>query len=343
MAMDPAFSSGPAFERLPSFSSAHDILAEECGWQIGCSKFLQEGEMHNSQLIVTERGFLGKGAVGIVEEVQVEGFEETFARKRVMLSKGKQAAIRDRMDVKSEIENLKSLDHYNIVKILGCYEEQWGRTPTICVLMFPAGDADLEHFLYEECQPPVSVQHRHWIRFWIDALASALAYMHAEGIHHEDIKPTNIVHRGAQILFTDFSSSRRLEAGQTTSTESSAKASRLFAAPEAMCEDGKVFRHGSKSDVFSLGLVYVEMFTVLVGKTVDEMRDFVFEGETQARRYCRATDRIFEFLGPRSCRNWEKSWESFIKEILHPKRRLRPSAEEIFYKLEDSGLWDVEL
>jgi hypothetical protein len=110
-----------------------------------------------------------------------------------------------------------------------------------------------------------------------------------------------------------------------------------------MCEDGKVFRHGSKSDVFSLGLVYVEMFTVLVGKTVDEMRDFVFEGETQARRYCCATDRIFEFLGPRSCRNWEKSWESFIKEILHPKRRLRPSAEEIFYKLEDSGLWDVEL
>jgi serine/threonine protein kinase len=337
MAMSPAFFLGPAFKRLPS------SIAEECGWQIGRDKFLQEGEMHNSQLIVTERGFLGKGAVGIVEEVQVKWVEKPFVRKRIMLSKGKRAAVRDRMDIKSEIENLKSLDHKNIVKILGCYEEQWGQTPTICVLMFPAGDADLGHFLYEECQPPVSVQHRHWIRFWIDDLASALAYMHAEGIHHEDIKPTNIVHRGAQILFTDFSSSRRLEAGQTTSTESSAKGSRLFAAPEAMCEDGKVFRHGSKSDVFSLGLVYVEMLTVLVGKTVDEMRDFVFEGEIQARRYCRATDRILEFLGPRSCRNWEKSWESFIKEILHPKRRLRPSAEEIYYKLDDSGLWTVEL
>jgi serine/threonine protein kinase len=336
MAMTPAFFLGPAFRRFPSF------VAEECGWQIGQYKFLQEGEMHNSQLIVTERGFLGKGAVGIVEEVQVKGFEKPFVRKRIMLSKGKRAAVRDRMDIKSEIENLKSLDHKNIVKILGCYEEQWGQTPTICVLMFPAGDADLGHFLYEECQS-TSEKHRRWIFSWFYDLASALAYMHAQRIHHEDIKPTNIVHRGERILFTDFSSSRRLEAGQSTSTESSAKASRLFAAPEAMPENGEVLRHGSKSDVFSLGLVYVEMFTVLVGKTVDEMRDFVFEGETQARRYCRATDRIFEFLGPRSCRNWEKAWESSIKEILHPKRRLRPSAEEVSYRIYDLGLWDVEL
>jgi serine/threonine protein kinase len=314
----------------------HRILADECGWQIGRNKFLLENEIRNTQLVVTERGFLGKGVVGIVEEVRVPGFEKTFARKRIMLSKGKQASIRDRMEIQSEIENLKSLDHKNIVKILGCYEEQWGRTPTICVLMFPVGDADLGHFLYEQCQP-ASEQHKLWIRSWFRCLASALAYMHAQGIHHEDIKPANLVHRGDTIIFTDFSSSRRLEAGQDTSTESSAKASRLFAAPEAMSDDGTVLRHGSKSDIFSLGLVYVEMLVVLMGSSVYAMRDFVFKDKMQEKRYCHVIDEILCFVA-----------HGLLPEglslytMLYPTRQFRPSADNIVESLENGEQWSEE-
>jgi hypothetical protein len=308
---------------------SHEALAEECGWQIGRNKFLPENEIGNTELVVTERGFLGKGVVGIVEEVQVPGFERQFARKRIMLSKGKQAAARDRMDIQSEIESLKSLDHENIVKVLGCYEEQWGRIPTICVLMFPAGDEDLGHFLYEQCQQ-ASKQHKQWIHSWFLCLASALAYMHAQGIHHEDIKPANIVHRGDTILFTDFSSSRRLEAGQDTSTESSAKASRLFAAPEAISDDGKVLRHGSKSDIFSLGLVYVEMLVILRGESVEEFRNFVFEGDTRIKRYCHIVDRIFYLFINRT---WWPYWTMLLGDMLRPVRQMRLSAQEVSSRL----------
>lgn len=100
--------------------------------------------------------------------------------------------------------------------------------------------------------------------------------MHSQRIHHEDMKPQNIIHRGERIYFTDFSSSRSFEAGQATSTANPARASRLFAAPEAFYpNDGTLVRHGSKTDVFSLGLVFVEMLTVLAGFDVDSLHDYL--------------------------------------------------------------------
>jgi hypothetical protein len=74
-------------ERKVSHISCHETLADECGWQIDRNKFLAQNETHNTQLVITERGFLEKGVIGIVEEVEVKGFEKTLARKRIMLSK----------------------------------------------------------------------------------------------------------------------------------------------------------------------------------------------------------------------------------------------------------------
>ncbi|KAH7413769.1 kinase-like domain-containing protein [Phaeosphaeria sp. MPI-PUGE-AT-0046c] len=305
------------------------ILAEECGWQVGLEKFLWNSEVPASVMVITARGFLGKGTVGIVEEVKIIGFEKTIARKRIILNRSKIAAIRDRRAIQSEVENLRRLDHEHIIKILGCYEEQFGRSPSICALMFPVGDEELGHFLYEECQPASEVQ-KQWIRAWLKCLASALAYMHTQHIHHEDIKPSNIVHRGENIYFTDFSSSRRLEAGQDTSTESPAKASRLFAAPEAMSEDGKLMRHGSKTDVYSLGLVYVEMAAVLFGKDVVELRNFLFPDPHQIRQYFRVIDKIPGYLG-QQC---HEIWDHCLKHMLHPVRHSRPSAQNVTSILE---------
>jgi serine/threonine protein kinase len=240
-------------------------------------------------------------------------------------------SIRGRMEIQSEIKNLKSLDHRNIVKILGCYEEQWGQTPTICVLMFPVGDADLGHFLYEQCQP-ASEQQKLWIRSWFRCLASALAYMHAQGIYHEDIKPANIVHRGDTIFFTDFSSSRWLETSQDTSTESSAKASHLFAAPEAISDNGKVLRYGSKSDIFSLGLVYVEMLVILMGSNVYAMRDFVFRDSTQEKRYCHVIDEILRFVAHELLPQGLS-----LYTMLDATRQFRPSADNMIESLENGG------
>jgi serine/threonine protein kinase len=112
---------------------------------------------------------------------------------------------------------------------------------------------------------------------WFGCLTSAPAYMHSQGDHHEDIKPTNIIYRGGQVFFTDFSSSRRLEKDDETSTTTAAQATRMFAAPEAFhTDDGKSVYHGSKTDVFSLGLVFVKLLVALRGWKIDTFRKYVF-------------------------------------------------------------------
>jgi serine/threonine protein kinase len=92
-------------------------------------------------------------------------------------------------------------------------------------------------------------------------LASALAYMHSQNMHHEDIKPANIIHRRNKVYFTDFSSSRKLHHCETTLTSSEVAAAPLYAAPEAFYNGGKACQHGSQAEVCSLGLVFAEILT----------------------------------------------------------------------------------
>jgi hypothetical protein len=327
-------SSLPLLETKPEdmpivLSGQAETLAEACGWQPGRPKFLWELQA-GTPLEETDRRLLGRGAVGEVHEVKVPGCRETMARKRIYLPRIQKQAMRDRVRIKTEVEILRSLNHAHIVKILGCFEEATGRsTFAFCALMYPAADEDLAHFLYEDCQQ-ISEEQKEWISNWYACLASALAYMHAQGIHHEDIKPKNIVHHGRRIYFTDFSSSRRLEAGQDTSTDSPAMASWLFAAPEAMAENGMMLRHGSKTDVYSLGLVFMEMLVVSLNVDIEQMRDVLFGEVRQNMRYCRVINEIAAYLtNLMSPKLSPPLWERCLRDMLDLNRQARPNAEEV--------------
>lgn len=319
-------------EKVP-LAGPIEALAEACGWQPNRPKFLSGLEAGTS-LEETDRGLLGRGSVGEVHEVRVPGFRETMARKRIFLSKIKKQAMRARDRIRTEVANLRSLNHLHIIKILGCYEEATGeKSLAFGILMYPAAHEDLAHFLYEDCQQ-VSELQKQWIHTWFGCLTSALVYMHSHGIHHEDIKPTNIVHHGNKIFFTDFSSSRRLEAGQETSTDSPAVASRLFAAPEVMSSDGSVLRHGSKSDVYSLGLVFVEMLAVSLGTDIEQMRDDLFGEERENMRYSRVVDGIASVLTNFTLtESTPPLWELCLSDMINPVRQARPSAEAILNTL----------
>ncbi|KAF2496352.1 kinase-like protein, partial [Lophium mytilinum] len=135
-----------------------------------------------------------------------------------------------------------------------------------CLLMSPVGESDLQAFMDElGAREPTEVEIR-WLMDWFPCLTSALAYMHDQGVRHQDIKPSNIVHRGSQIFFTDFSSSSRFKIGHTTSTENPARTSAMYAAPEMLDylqDDGTLSKHGRAADIFSLGCVFSEMATII--------------------------------------------------------------------------------
>jgi serine/threonine protein kinase len=203
------------------------------------------------------------------------------ARKRFFIDhfRGRRAAVKIRR-TKGEIDSLLRLSHPQIVTLIGCYqEEEAERHLNIYALMHPVGDGDLKTVLETGNTSTGQAVPRKWFHKWFVCLALALAYMHSQRVLHEDIKPGNIIYRGDKVFFTDFSSARRLENNEETSTTAEAQATRLFAAPEAFRQDdGSMLYHGSKTDVFSLGLVFVEMLAALKGQRLQAFRESLFRG-----------------------------------------------------------------
>jgi serine/threonine protein kinase len=203
----------------------------------------------------------------------------TFVRKRVELSPRKRQAQAEWELIWAEAKSLKSLIHDHIVTLIGSYD-QHTESPTrhtYFFLMCPVGDNDLKHFLDEVGehfeQNAASAQlstWKGWIASWFVCLSSALAYMHEQGVRHQDIKPSNIIHKGGQIYFTDSSSADTFEAGHTTSTEKQSHTSPMYAAPEIIA---KYERHGRGSDLFALGGVFCDMLTVIEDRSVESFQE----------------------------------------------------------------------
>lgn len=234
------------------------IVASDCGLDL--IHTVLDGTAPDSLVV---RGCLGHGSLGIVEEVQISRLHP-FVRKKVPLPYS-QRETRQKI-IQDEAKVLEELCHPHIVQILGSYEDSTYKNKHFyCLLMSPVGDSDLKSFLEEVGTRGPTTAENDWLFNWFPCLSSALAYMHSQGVRHQDIKPSNIIHRGSQVFFTDFSSSARFKIDQTTSTENPARNSAMYAAPEAveaMQEDGTLNRHGRGSDIFSLGCVFSEMWTV---------------------------------------------------------------------------------
>lgn len=309
---------------------------------------------------------LGHGSLGIVEEVCTSPSKESFVRKRVQIPYSTRA---QRLKiVQQEAAVLKSLTHTHIVRILGTYQEG---LPTgrhfYSLLMSPVGDNDLSAFLdmvgeKQSRQPRYSrllansenFKELTWLKKWFQCLASALAYMHCKGIRHQDIKPSNIVHRGADIYFTDFSSSSPFKIGRTTSTETPARISLMYAAPETVRapHEESYKRHGLGTDIFSLGCVFMEMLTVLDGRKVQDFHDFCLlkpstpienaqsatesaRGVLLYSRVTRRTERWFEgAMGMPSA-----MYQACVKSMLKEDRESRPSAKEVLESIKQRQPW----
>jgi len=151
--------------------------------------------------VVTQR-FLGHGSLGIVEEVRRSDMKlPTFVRKRVQLPARKREAKATLEIIQEEARNLKALVHPHIVALIGTYEEKkHSNVHFYFLLMSPMGETDLKRFLDivgdEDSMSQDALNWKKWIGKWFTCLASALAYMHEQGIRHQDIKPSNIIHKG---------------------------------------------------------------------------------------------------------------------------------------------------
>jgi serine/threonine protein kinase len=226
---------------------------------------------------------LGYGAFGRVEKVSYGSV--CLARKRV-----RRRGFRIE-DLHQEALTMRKLDHRHVVKLVAAYAP---RAQELCLLIWPAAVCNLSILLEDlECLrlgegdredilerldaldirdlsaiEPTKDEQRHdsvttcpleFLRHIIGCIARALAYCHANDVRHLDIKPSNILLRPDRVYLADFGISRDVSGQDQTMTEG-LPGTEKWRAPEFYNQAGSSMQF---SDIYSLGLVYLNIATVL--------------------------------------------------------------------------------
>ena len=217
----------------------------------------------NEPLPFEVKGILGSGGFGQVDKVlSLISFKE-YARKRV--PRNKAFGGRGTEEVKqfvAEIEILKRLKHCHVVEFMGSYTDPG----YMGLIMSPVAEMDLSTYLVRAGR----AKHGE-LRTFFGCLARALEFLHEQKVRHKDIKPGNILVHGGNVLFTDFGLSFDFtDADRSTTVSMVNGISPRYCAPEVAALEPR----NTASDIWSLGVVFLEMITVLKGKTIEFMYEF---------------------------------------------------------------------
>ena len=91
----------------------------------------------------------------------------------------------------------------------------------------------------------------------VDAVGSALAYAHRQGILHRDIKPSNVlIGNDGQMYLADFGLARIAQAGESTLSSDSIMGTPQYISPEQARGDKDL---DSGTDIYSFGVMMYEM------------------------------------------------------------------------------------
>mmetsp|Transcript_66386 Transcript_66386/g.130824 ORF Transcript_66386/g.130824 Transcript_66386/m.130824 type:complete len:465 (+) Transcript_66386:73-1467(+) len=195
--------------------------------------------------------FLGRGSFGVVLLAEHNEQQKEVALKLIPcnhLDAG--ATIRARSVAQAEAELLRRLRHPHIVT---CHEMHW--EPERCamwlVLDFMDG-GDLRSFI--EARRGVGLPAAQFQRRVLAAIGSALRYIHAMGILHRDVKPSNILltQDTQEVKLTDFGISKILE---FTNHAHSVVGTPHYLSPEIVSGNA----YGPASDAWALGVCMYEL------------------------------------------------------------------------------------
>lgn len=176
------------------------------------------------------------------------------------------------------------------------------------------------------------------LRRYFGCLANAVGYLHMQRIRHRDLKPENILIKDLKVYIADFGTaldwSHKLK---DTTIDVGVPATARYMAPEVAHR----MPRKSSSDMWSLGVVYLEMVTVLRGRSLSALRQFLDKNGTRHPYVfgnAPATTQWFEELrlngvGPESD-NEPLTW---IKDLTQPDPLRRPQPWALTEQIKNSS------
>ena len=172
-----------------------------------------------------------------------------------------------------------------IIHALGCHHHIIGVFATYVtkrhfglILQPVASDGDLEDFLREYWNVVDELGEMSTLNPRLEAMRSVmekafgclvvgLAFMHEKKVRHKDIKPRNILIHEGLVLYTDFGYSFDSNGFSRSTTEGRPGfLTRKYSAPEVLEHE----KRNSKSDIYSLGCVFIDLLSALTLITSSE-------------------------------------------------------------------------
>ncbi|KAI9686825.1 MAG: hypothetical protein M1820_010545 [Bogoriella megaspora] len=287
---------------------------------------------------------IGQGGFGVVDLVCSKLSQKSYARKRVTRGRPTERNLEAQRFLIKEIKHLRNFSHKHLVKILGSYTDK----NCIAFLMQPIADHDLNTFLVgskpsqEQC---VSMRN------YFGCLAGAIDYLHLHKIRHRDIKSENILIKGDRIFITDFGTAYEWSKANATTQNRNVPFSVEYTSPEVI--RGKP--RNTASDMWSLGVVFLEMATVLLGNTISKFKahmDHCSARHTGGRQLLSAEPYPYANLPAVTAwmehlqrqdhaQHYDKEPLQWIKDLLQHDPEKRRSARGIMQDMQESASSDL--
>ena len=214
------------------------------------------------------------GHCSSVDKVQERSTKVYFACKTIYFNEASSKAERADLEkkAKEEVRIMKKLKHDHIACVL--FHVQ--RKDSINIVMTPIADKDLRQYLNECISEKFPIAMVDPIFRWFGSLLQALDHAHLRKIRHRDIKPANILIEGGRPYLADFGLALDFTKQETSSTRSiDVQGTPVYYAPESSPGGD----HGPPADVFALGCVFSEMFTVANKRTLKDFLNYRYTEE----------------------------------------------------------------
>ncbi len=205
---------------------------------------------------------LGRGGMGAVYLAWDAHLEISVALKEMVPQPDLDDALLDelRQQFRREATLLARLDHPNLVRVIDFFEEN---DNAYLVMNFVEGESLFEKVLRAGALSEAEVLK------WTEQLLSALAYCHAKGVIHRDIKPHNVIIRSdgqlgshGDAVLVDFGLVKLWDPNDPqTKTAMRGMGTPEYAPPEQY--DVDMGHTDRRSDIYGLGAT---LYHILVGK-----------------------------------------------------------------------------